>query len=302
MTIAQMNSMQNNIGSLIVRRVGRQRTGNVIALCIITFWVISMLLAFCCAVGALVFVHNAVQRALDDAALSSACQLNLNDRIGQMNNMTVRSRQLVFADRQTDNELLQTGSAYEKLSAQLLAQSRDSAQILDAARAKLITISKQDVNAAANAAFNTSSTQQSLTLPWLRISRPVLLRTTLGTVSGVDDNAASLPELADLLTYDQSHSFIDTHSNLYNEQINAKLPTPDNDLNFNLSSLPPYLNSTVPSRLMLGQSFVQQDDQQLHSSVQLESQLTVSLLCIPHCSTTLHLTSTATTNGAGQFP
>lgn len=262
-----------------------------------------MVLLFCCSIGALVLVQSAIQRALDDAALSGACQLNLGNQIGQMNNVIIRSRQLVYGDRQMDEQLLQSGSPYEKLSAQLLAQSRESAQTIDATRAKLITTSKQAANQAVTAAFKTASTRHSLTLPGLRISQPVLTRFTLGTVENVQDNAFALPQLQNLLTYDQSQSFIDKQTNLYLEQINAKLPAPDNDLNFNLSSLPAFINNnTAPSRLMLGQSFVPQDDQQLHSSVQLESQITVSLLSIPNCSTTLHLTSTATTNGDALFP
>ncbi len=46
--------------------------------------------------GGLIFTHNRLQGSADEIALAGARKLNENDRVGQMNNMIARSRQMLI--------------------------------------------------------------------------------------------------------------------------------------------------------------------------------------------------------------
>ncbi len=253
------------------------------------------------SVGTAVFVQYHLQSALDDVALAAACQLNSKMQIGQMNDMIARCRQLVYSARQTDVGIAQQKPALNRLSTQLLNEARNSAASLEQSRASLVASSKSAATQASSAQFAKTCAQQSLVLPWLKMSKPVLTSTQFGWVNNVDSSETVGSGIPDLLTFDQTQNIIDAQPNLYKQNINAKLPAPDNDLNFNVSSLPAYTNSmTTPARLLLGNAFTTNGpNNQLASTVQVTAQVQVSTGLGPAASHTLTLVSTATTFGAG---
>lgn len=267
----------------------------------VTSWFVGIVLLFCLTVGTLVFVQYHLQNTLDNIALSGACQLNSKGQIGQMNNMVGRCRQLVYSSRQTETSIAQQKPILTKLASQLLDEVRTSATDLEKERANLVISSSKAAEQAINTQFDKTCAQQTLVLPWLKMSKPVLVATQFGSVNDVDSNVAVLDGIPALLTNDQGQHIIHTQPSLYDANINAKLPAPDEDLSFNLSSLPAYTNNiTPPARLLLPAPFVVGgQNNQLSSAVQITAQIKLSTVLGPGAAATLNLVSTATTFGGG---
>lgn len=283
----------------------RLPSGNVLVLVMVTSGVCALILTTFFSFGTVIFAETHLQNILDNVALSGACALNSNDCQGQMNNMVVRCRQLVYASRQTDDTIAQQRPLLSKLADQLLEEARTSATTVEQERANLMTTSTAQAQQTVTTKFKSACGQQSqlLCLPWLQVSSPTLVSTSFGTVTGVDSNAFVLNGLPQLAAFDQQQSYIDSAPGLYKPGINAKLPAKDGDLIFDISSLPAYVkNITAPACLLGSGSFTNQSDNQLKSAVQVRAVVKVSTTL--GCSTTqsISLVSTATTYGGAQMP
>jgi hypothetical protein len=134
----------------------------------------------------------------------------------------------------------------------------------------------------------------------------------LGYIKGVQSNVENLLVIPDLRDFDVDKKYIQKGSNLYLGNINAKLPGPDDDLDFKLSALPADVKKTIsPSRLTAIDVFVptatifDQDKpveakmDQLPGAVQLQEQMDVSNR---QANSELKITSTATASGASPCP
>ncbi len=274
---------------------GRQRSGSMLAIIILSTGLVALLFLFCLSLGALFLAHYRVQNALDQVALTGACKLNAQDRIGQMNNIIARSRQLVYASRQTESEIAQKRPQLRRLAASLLDEARSSARDVEQEAKRLLTLSSKEATRAMNDEFDKTCGAHALRLPGLEISTPVLVETRLGSLQGVDSNVSVLHGMPELADFDKHQSYINKKPDLYVQGANLKLPSEDADLNFNLASLPAFVNNiSAPARLVLPGSFQSSMDRQLKSAAQVEATADVKT---PYGTSTIRFLSTATTYG-----
>src|ERR1700679_3025457 len=73
--------------------------GNILVFACFAVVLIAMLALVGYSFSGLYFEHNRLQASADEIALTGAKKLNDRDRIGQLNNMISRCRQLVYSDR-----------------------------------------------------------------------------------------------------------------------------------------------------------------------------------------------------------
>jgi hypothetical protein len=256
-----------------------------------------------CLFANLLFVQNLLQRFCDNVALTAACALNESDRIGEMNNLVARCRQLVYSSRETTQTIQTTSPDLEVLATQILNEDRQHAQSLETARANLVQIATGDAQNAVDTAFSNQTGIYRAILPMMRMTPPQLVSVDFGNVPNVESNVAALDGIDTLATFDETDKLVDGQSELYFGNISAPLPAADSDLTFNLSSLAAPINGNIaPARLTQVSEF-QLPSQSNHTS-QLPSAVRIVINANapsagPFSSTinSLQVTSTAATNG-----
>jgi hypothetical protein len=233
-----------------VRR-GIRRRGSMLSMVAL----VGGIVLFTCVIGFAGYMLLAQQKRgqtdTDEIAINAAKMLNGDDRIGQMNNVVERCRELVYVSRVNKNlaENLNT-QLYAPLANQLLEESRANAALVEAERANQLNITTKAIQSYVQQHNLNQKTGSRLTLPWFQTNYPEVSDVYFGSIKGVQCNVENLQVIPSLRDYDLSQNYIQGGSNLYVGNINAKLPPPDSDLPFYLSSLPADVaNSIAPVRL-----------------------------------------------------
>lgn len=240
---------------------------------------LAVLLLMACSFGGLFFIFNRVQATADELALVGARKLNEQDRLGQMNNMIARSRQLVFDANKSHANAQEHMDHLAHLSQQLYEDSREGALLLESERVKLKTVSINEARGAIAERFEQIKEGHALVLPWLQVSIPATPVVEFGCAKEIRSNVAFLKGLEELESED-SKKYVISDCDLYKENINAKLPGSDGDLFFRISSLPaPVQKSVAPARAILAKQWkplTGDDAAFLSSVVKVEMKLGVS--------------------------
>ncbi len=195
--------------------------------------------------------HSRSQYDVDSLSLSLAKAINSGDRVAQMNQLVARSRELVYTTRQNTIECDQQGLAHlAPLCDQLMNEAYSSQAIVEYERNNQIQIISKEIISAAQKYNLSRSTKNNSFMPWLQTFEPEILRVDLGRIDNVQSNVKSLTAIPELADYDRRSGFVDEKSNLYKANMNARLPSPDDDLTFKFSSLPALVENTcAPPRV-----------------------------------------------------
>jgi len=190
------------------------------------------------------------QYAADATALTLATQMNTGDRIGEINHLQEASRELIFVSRQYYDRC-SDGSAPEltSLCDQLCEEARSSHSLVERERQNQITLIRKEVQDAIVAYNRQRNKSSNFALLGLQTYEPEALRVDVGHIAKVNCSARALEAIPELAMFDRDKDYVDKSSKLYKSDVNAKLPAPDSDLDFNFSSLPAYVGKTsAPSR------------------------------------------------------
>ncbi len=270
-------------------------------LVILSFWLLAVAILGGLSFSSIFFFHSELQKLADDLALSGACQLNEGNRIGQMNHLITRCRQLVLASEQTTESTIGSTQELQMLSQQLLDEAEQNAQLLEGERARLQKLSVAEAKAAMNSLYRANQDHYDLSFPWIKLKVAPMVSTKFGSVRGIDSNVKAMKGIEELADHDLSKKYVNKATGLYCGNINAQLPTPISQLDFRLSSLAaPVKGHLSPARLMQENGAMQQqgNNQQIPStvSVSLEANLSTQGYAAPI--SILQVSSTAATTGA----
>jgi len=272
---------------------------------VLSLLALALLLACVLAGSSLVtvfLVQNQLQRLADQVALIGACQLNLDNRIGQMNNIVARCRQLVFASRQACELLSASDVDLSPLANQLLEEDRQNAQYLDKERIRLQLLSQRESKRVMEQYFDQQSGKFRILLPWLKVTAPRLVSLHFGYLSGAQSNVLALQGIDELVDFDRSSKYVQGGSNLYLGNADLKLPGEDSDLHFSISSLPAPVDGTIaPSRVILGSAFGDRAVGQLQSATRVIISARVAAGWFSPSGADMAVTTMAATNGASPF-
>jgi hypothetical protein len=249
------------------------------------------------------------QSDTDNVALTSAKLLNDGDRIGQMNNVVERCRELVFISRTNKAAADNLGvEMYQPLAQQLLDESRANSSLVEAERQNQTKLAIKNVQTYVSQYNMTQRTGSKLKLPWVQTAFPEINAVYMGSISGIECNVENLQVFPGLRDFDVQMQYIQPGSNLYRGNLDAKLPAPDNDLTFKLSSLPTDVGGTVtpvrltnpdvflnPTQVMTTMQETGQRPEQLPGALQIVESMDVAS---NGNKTSIRLSSTATADGA----
>jgi hypothetical protein len=179
-------------------------------------------------------------------SLTAAQKLDDNDRIGQMNNMESRCRELVYLSRQDELEAGASGCPiYQQMSEELLQESRNSASTLDSEYTTVLTDITEDCRQLLKDPAAAEGSSLTLNLPWLNESDKRPESMALGYARGVDSNVYANTSVAELLQFDRQNNLFADASVIFRGNVDAKLPGADSDLHFRISSLPAPVDQSV---------------------------------------------------------
>jgi len=195
--------------------------------------------------------HTRSQYDVDSLSLSIAKTINVGDRVGQMNQLVARSREMVYVTRQNSYECERQGLRHlAPLCDQLMNEVYSSQATVEYERKNQIEIVAKDVRQATLDYEKARSRTSNSFLPWLKTFEPEVLRVDLGFIENVQSNVQSLLTIEELADFDRRSGYVDPKSNLFKGNINARLPSPDDDLIFKFSSLPALVDgSCAPPRI-----------------------------------------------------
>lgn len=274
--------------------------GNILILTIVSFGVIAVSLLVAYSFCSLVFINNRLQTSAGEIALAGAKKLNERDRIGQLNNMIARCRQLVYSSKKDYDKSVQDYPQLEVIAFPLLQESRDSANKLDVERARIITIARDDATTEMQMRFNAIKNTYAMRLPWLQVGTPQLLGTRLGSMAKVESNVPVLTGFPELATKDKSQGKVIAAPalSLYKGNANAGLDE-EPFLNFRLSTLPAPVEKTIaPARILTSDGYKDEGGNEFFpSATQASLSLKVQTSLGFPASSTMGALGTASTTG-----
>lgn len=241
--------------SLVLKNsdVSRRKRGNMLSMTVLC---VALILFFCIIAFAfyiLLTEQKRGQNQTDRLALECAKVLNEGDRLGQMNTLVERCRELVYEARSIHQATIDlTDMRFATpLAQQLLDEARSSALDVEQARDGLLAIDRVQINAAVEDYNKHARTNAAITLPWWKSYDPHVIKVQLGYINNVTSNVLHNDYFRVLNDHDLGKKYVQKGSRLFLGNINIELPPPDNDLKFIISSLPaPVESTTAPARLV----------------------------------------------------
>lgn len=293
----------------------RNQKGNMLIVVCLAMTLACVASVFALSLGGVYLSQTLLQDWTNSIALSGACTLNggdaedqsnginSSDRIGQMNNLTARSRAEVFESSTEVQNSVGLGPLHD-LAEQLHESAVEGAQMMDAERLKLRT----EVESEAKDEILSRATklqQYRLALPWIQLSAPKLATgdeaPQFGHLDKVQSNVMQLDPSNSVSLIDQNTGVLHTnHRYLANKD--ARLPV-DGNLDFKFSSLePPVKHEVAPARLIMPSSFAkEQGEDMIPSAVRVVMVMDVQTQLIGQNKQQLKVISYATTAGGGEM-
>jgi hypothetical protein len=283
------------------QRCRRNNRGNMLILGSIILAIVGLGLMIGYSYGGLVFTHNRLQASADEIALAGARKLNDCDRIGQMNNMIARSRQLVFYSREQLDEASTNYPHLAAIASELLDDSTETAKELEAQRKHLRNVALYESIVAMENKYNQLKNTYPMSLPWLKIGKPQLVKMRLGRLANIESPVEELKNIPELENWDKDNGNIKDSPGLklYKQGKNAKLPGAENVLDFKFSALAPPVEKTVsPAHVALDTAFITHNEKEIDSSTEVELTLSVATGIGADAKTEMSAVSAAAATGA----
>jgi hypothetical protein len=236
--------------------VSFRKRGNMLAMVALTALIIVAILGIGIVVSMLMMSQKRTQSKIETLSLSMAVSINKDDWVGEMNNLTGYSRELVYSSRKAFEETVAHHPRMRPLALQLMDEARQSAALVETERGLLKVLILKDLQKTTNAADEDQSKKGGISLPGVSGEPTRITRVDAGYIDGVVSNVAVPTGMPDLREYDLANKYASEKSNTYLANIDARLPSPDDDIAFEFCSLPaPAKNTLAPERLTANSVF-----------------------------------------------
>lgn len=235
----------------------RSASGNMLTMTAL----IGGLLVFICVASfcfyMLVAENGRSQSDADRQAMQFADMLNAKDRVGKVNNIVARNRELVFLSRESANMASVKGmEAWAPLADNLCTEARASQTLVENERLTQINLCKSMLRSAFDLDRKKKGEKTEFILPDWQTGLGEIKGIAVGYVKNIQSNVVNTDVFPALREFDEHERYFQKGSDLYMGNINAKLPPPDNDLDFKFASVAaPVENTIAPSRLVNPEAF-----------------------------------------------
>jgi hypothetical protein len=233
------------------RRI-RSSRGSILTLVVLCLFGLVAIFMIVISMMMLTVTFHSAEHKSDGITLELAQIPNADNRLGDLNDMTVCSRQMIFSSRQNLSRTTENrNKQFQPLAEQMLAESRESSFILGREHRNQIENMIEAVHSYVWNFNNVRRSQSQMDNVILKQQGRKIVEVEVGTVESVQGSAKSdastMPLLNDL---DANAKLVDPRSGYYLPNKNIVLPY-DDDLKFSIDSLAPAIEGTIsPSRLL----------------------------------------------------
>jgi len=285
----------------------RNPRGNMLVLGCVVMALLSALVTLACSFGSVIFTYSRLEASASEIALEGARALNARDRVGQMNNMIGRCRQLVYSSSKNYDEVIAHYPQLEALARQQRDEAREGAEELERQRVVLLNYATTSATSAMQAKWDGIKDGYPLVLPWLKVRSPLTPSFTFGKIANIESNVVEFAGFPDLADRDRESGYVrpaDSPFNpaavsLYRQCIDNRLPAPNEFLSFKLTSLPAPVGGIIsPARVVRAAAFEPVPGDQIPSATRVRLNLPVSTALGAAASGLLSATGSAAATGA----
>jgi hypothetical protein len=288
-------------------RKRNNQTGNMLILVSVAMTLVALGLLIAASFAGVFFAHNRLQTTADEIALAGARKLNEFNRLGQMNDLIARSRQLVFGvSKEYDQVRTESNNpAMEKFAQQLKDEAVDSAAFLDNERQVLADLAATEAKAEMQKRFDEVKGSYSMVLPWLTVQAPQLVTSGTGKLIGLQSNVQQLQGIDELVGTDKQAGNVFQGSgklvSVYSIDKDATLPIA-NSPHFYFSPLAaPIANDISPARTVLPETIESVKGNYAPCATELQLSLKVATGLGPHGEGVFNVRSAAAATGGALF-
>mgnify|MGYP001157463132 CR=1 FL=1 len=195
----------------------------------------------------------------DELVIGAAKVLNSDDRQGRANILVERSRELVFASRKTYTSLSGKYKHLEPLARQIVDEARLGAHAVEDERTQILKTTELELYDVLKNDEKRLAERNKVNMAWFKTASPRITECELGTLRDLDSNVQVPDGFEELKALDLQSEFVNRQSRLYKGNIDAVLPSPDDDMHFKLSALPAPVKRTISgARLLSDERFESQ--------------------------------------------
>jgi len=257
-----------------------------------------------------------LEEKLQVVTLLGAQEINGNDRLGQINNMTAAGRELLYNSRSACANASVYHPEIMPLATSLADESEIGAELILAERTATFNAILADVTTSIETAKRAGLVKTGfLDLPWMQRDDVAIDAVSLGYCAEINANVAAPIGDDALNAFDKK--YIDNKTLLYFANVQIPLAEPDNKLQFCLSSLDAPVRGTIsPLRLIPAKNFRQlfsfdmsgkktilvKPSDYIPSTLLIKAHQSVHVKFPVQMDDTIAATVSATTNGASPMP
>ncbi|MBX9570260.1 MAG: hypothetical protein K2X77_15280 [Candidatus Obscuribacterales bacterium] len=226
-------------------RTIRKSSGSMLVLIVFLLGIFVVFALGAFTVNNFLFLRTRAQDRADNLALLLASKINTGDRVGQMNELQARSRELIFNSRERIADC--HGEELDMLSPiaeQLLNEAREGHALLERESNNLVSQICKEVKESALAHNSALSDLGIFKMGGLLTEQARIERVELGSIKDIPSNAKSDTVFEGLSEFDLQQNHSHKTNGLYRANIDAKIPPPDGDLSFKISALAPNVRGT----------------------------------------------------------
>lgn len=271
-------------------------------LALVFMFFVAMLVTFACGFGCVIMAEQRLQATTNEIALSGTMLLNQQDRIGQLNNMTARSRQLIFTAEKVVDDIEDIDPELKPITEYLFDEAKEGATILDEERKTVNDKMRIAAKALIVSHFDKAKPAHRSVTPFFQTTVPEIESVDFGYIKDVESNVGVFKGVEELQQYDESNAVWESHNVLHKANNNAKLP--GNSQDFFLSSLAaPVDGEVAPARIALVSAYKKLDagSKYLPSAIRLVTKMKIKAPFSEGTENTVKVTSVTTATGGQVF-
>ena len=290
----------------------RKSSGSIFVLVVLVMFIITGVSLVGFSFNSLLFKRTTAQHKVDALAISLASAINAGDRVGQINDLEARARELVYVSRQLVTDCnAQELRLLTPVCDQLLEESRAGQRLVEGERRNLMQVITTEIQDTCQRHNSDNANIAAVSLAWLQAREPMIVRVDAGRLANTESNVKGVSLLRELAEFDSRQNYLQPMTGLFKAETNAKLPGPDGDLDFKISALPAFvIDTSSPTRNTNPEVFIRSNTlfdngiirssslDQIPNAIQVNCAMDTVIGDKRNFQAQLYVTSTATTNGA----
>ncbi len=234
------------------RTASRNFSGSIVIMtCVMTGLLVFGLLAVL-SLTTLFATHYRLQKAAETLALASAASQNADNKIGIVNKMMARSRNMIWLASENKRKAQEHYTQLESLANQIFVESKVSRDRMYIA--KSMTASNTGSGSTTLSLFRQLKDSFMIELPWLKVSALDAPAIFYGSVKDTGSNVRLEMAEESIEQNDLDQNLVFQNSKLFKGNVDARLQSENGNLSFHIAALPAEFNGVTSQAHLISAS------------------------------------------------